>query len=65
MSKMFEPSADKLTAMVAFAMAKFDADREQSILREEASKDAKVAKAWIAEVKQRRYRVHGVISCAF
>lgn len=54
---LFVPSSEKLTAMVAAAMAKCDVSREQSRLRAEAAADERMARAWIAEVKGRRYRV--------
>jgi hypothetical protein len=54
---LFVPSSEKLTAMVAAAMAKCDADREQSRLRADARAEDRMGRAWIAEVKGRRYRV--------
>jgi len=60
--KLFEPSSSMLNVMIARAEAKFDAAREQAMLRAEAAEDARSARAWDAEVKARHYfRIqHGV-----
>lgn len=63
--KMFEPSSEKLNAMIDAAMAKCDAHRDQLRRAQEERENDRYARGWIAEVKARRYRVSGVISNAF
>lgn len=55
--KHFIPSQEQLLAMIANAESKFEADREQSILRKEAVACRHMEKTMIAEAKQRLYRM--------
>jgi hypothetical protein len=52
-NKVFEPSSEKLLAMIRSAEAKFDADREQATMRAEAMAERRMARAWEAEVAAR------------
>lgn len=56
MTKPFAPSSWNLGKQIEAAMAKFDAAREQAALREDAREDARIARAWGAEVAARRLR---------
>lgn len=49
MKKHFEPSSTLLNSMIAAAMAKCDASREQAALKKEAAEDERAARAWAAQ----------------
>lgn len=54
--KHFTPSSSLLLAMIANAEAKFDADREQSLLRDEARAADRRVRALVNADKARFYR---------
>ena len=52
---MFIPSSAKLVDMIESAMKRFDCDREQSLMREDARQDALAVRAQVNQAKARHY----------
>lgn len=54
--RVIVPSSESLTAQLDSAMRRFDADREQVQLRDEARAEARAARAWAAEAEAKGRR---------
>jgi hypothetical protein len=58
--KPFTPSSSELLRMIRAAEARFDSDREQARLREEARETARAERFWVAQAQAQRWvRLYG------